>query len=172
MNRGEVSWADSPSQKRRPYLVLSRERAIPFLGAVVAVPAIRRIRGIPSEVRLDENDGMPDLLHADQAERGSPVRHVPAGHQPRRGGRDPTAQRRQRRPGVRVLAGGGPDSDVDSLVDHLDEDTYVWGIPRAQDELEALLGAKIHVGEVSCLRPSVRTEAFADSARVTSSCAS
>ena len=59
MNRGEVLWAESPSQKRRPYLVLSRERAIPFLGAVVAVPAIRRIRGIPSEVRLDENDGMP-----------------------------------------------------------------------------------------------------------------
>jgi predicted nucleotidyltransferase len=58
------------------------------------------------------------------------------------------------------------------LVDHLDEDTYVWGIPRAQDELEALLGAKVDVGEVSCLRPSVRADAFAHSARVASSCAS
>ena len=56
----------------------------------------------------------------------------------------------------------GPDSDVDLLVDHLDEDTYVWGIPRAQDELEALLGAKVDVGEVSSLRPSVRAEALAD----------
>ncbi len=59
VNRGEVWWAESPSQKRRPYLVLSRERAIPVLSAVVGVPATRTIRGIPTEVRLDEDDGMP-----------------------------------------------------------------------------------------------------------------
>jgi mRNA interferase MazF len=59
VNRGEVWWAESPSEKRRPYLVLTREAAIPVLGAVLAVPATRTVRGIPTEVVLDADDGMP-----------------------------------------------------------------------------------------------------------------
>ena len=59
MNRGEVWWAESPEGKRRPYLVLTRQAAIPVLHSVLAVPATRTVRGIPSEVALDVDDGMP-----------------------------------------------------------------------------------------------------------------
>jgi mRNA interferase MazF len=59
VNRGEVWWAESPSEKRRPYLVLSRQVAIDLLRTVIAVPATRTVRGIPTEVPLDQDDGMP-----------------------------------------------------------------------------------------------------------------
>jgi mRNA interferase MazF len=39
--------------------VLTRSEAIPVLKAVTAVPATRTIRSIPTEVPLDEEDGMP-----------------------------------------------------------------------------------------------------------------
>lgn len=60
MNRGEVWWAESPTGTRRPYLILTRQAAIPVLNAVLAVPATRTVRGIPTEVELDRDDGMPE----------------------------------------------------------------------------------------------------------------
>jgi mRNA interferase MazF len=60
VNRGEVWWAEAPEAGRRPYLVLTRQAAIPVLVRVLAVPATRKIRGIPTEVVLDEDDGMPE----------------------------------------------------------------------------------------------------------------
>jgi mRNA interferase MazF len=60
VKRGDVWWGEHPDLGRRPYLVLTREAAIPVLNAVIAVPATRRIREIPTEVVLDENDGMPE----------------------------------------------------------------------------------------------------------------
>jgi len=60
VNAGEVWWAESPNEKRRPYLVLTRQAAIPVLRTLIAVPATRRIRSIPTEVLLDETDGMPE----------------------------------------------------------------------------------------------------------------
>lgn len=60
MRRGEVWWASSPTGKRRPYLVLTRDAAIDVLHSVVAVPATRTVRGIPTEVQLDSSDGMPE----------------------------------------------------------------------------------------------------------------
>ncbi|HUY85564.1 MAG TPA: type II toxin-antitoxin system PemK/MazF family toxin [Acidimicrobiales bacterium] len=60
VNRGEVWWAESPNDKRRPYLVITRQASIPVLKTLIAVPATRRVRGIPSEVALDEADGMPE----------------------------------------------------------------------------------------------------------------
>ncbi|HYY80224.1 MAG TPA: type II toxin-antitoxin system PemK/MazF family toxin [Actinomycetes bacterium] len=59
MRRGEVWWVEHPVRGRRPYLVLTREAVIPLLGKVVAVPATRTIRGIPSELALSKDDGMP-----------------------------------------------------------------------------------------------------------------
>ena len=59
MNRGEVWWVESAAGARRPHLVLTRDRAIPVLAAVLAVPATTTVRGIPTEVPLDEDDGMP-----------------------------------------------------------------------------------------------------------------
>lgn len=59
MNHGEMWWAESPAQKRRPYLVLTRQTAIPVLHSVIAVPATRTVRAIPTHVELDRADGMP-----------------------------------------------------------------------------------------------------------------
>lgn len=59
MNRGEVWWAEHPVAGRRPVLVLTRQAAIPVLRTVMCVPATRTVRGIPTELLLDEDDGMP-----------------------------------------------------------------------------------------------------------------
>lgn len=57
--RGEVWWYEHPDAGRRPFLVLTRSEIVPVLAQVLAVPATRTIRGIPTEVPLDEDDGMP-----------------------------------------------------------------------------------------------------------------
>ena len=58
--RGEVWWVEHPEAGRRPFLVLTRQAAIPVLNSVLGVPATRTIRQIPTEVVLDEADGMPE----------------------------------------------------------------------------------------------------------------
>lgn len=40
--------------------MLTRQAAIPVLNALLAVPATRTIREIPTEVVLDKRDGMPE----------------------------------------------------------------------------------------------------------------
>lgn len=60
VTRGEVWWAEHPDVGRRPFLVLTRQSAVPVVNAVLAVPATRTIRGIPTEVSLDRSDGMPE----------------------------------------------------------------------------------------------------------------
>ena len=57
--RGEVWWHEAPDEGRRPYLVLTRDQAIPFLSRVIGVPTTRTIRRIPTEIPLDRSDGMP-----------------------------------------------------------------------------------------------------------------
>jgi mRNA interferase MazF len=59
VDRGEVWWVEEPEVGRRPHLILTRTAAIGVLRSLVAVPATRTIRGIPTEVTLDEGDGMP-----------------------------------------------------------------------------------------------------------------
>ena len=59
VNRAEVWWTELPELGRRPCLVLTRQDAIHVLNTVVGVPATRTIRGIPTEVRLGADDGMP-----------------------------------------------------------------------------------------------------------------
>ena len=59
VRRGEVWWYEDPRAGRRPFLILSRDEAIPVLNQVLAVPATRTVRGIPTEVELDGSDGMP-----------------------------------------------------------------------------------------------------------------
>lgn len=60
MNRGEIWWVEHPDAGRRPFLVLTRQAAIPVLSALLSVPATRTIRQIPTEVVLDRGDGMPE----------------------------------------------------------------------------------------------------------------
>jgi mRNA interferase MazF len=59
--RGEVWWYEHPAVGRRPFLILTRDAAVAVLNQVLAVPATRTIRGIPTEVPLDEDDGMPTV---------------------------------------------------------------------------------------------------------------
>lgn len=59
MNRAEIWWVEHPDTGRRPHLVLMRQAAIPILNSVLAVPATRKLRDIPTEVRLGPDDGMP-----------------------------------------------------------------------------------------------------------------
>lgn len=57
--RGEIWWFEHPEAGRRPFLILTRTEAVPVLNQVLAVPATTTVRRIPTEVPLDESDGMP-----------------------------------------------------------------------------------------------------------------
>lgn len=49
---------DLAADKRRPDIVLTRQAAIPGLSSVVVVTLTRSIRGLPTEVGFDEDDGL------------------------------------------------------------------------------------------------------------------
>ena len=57
--RGDVWWGEAPDAKSRPYLVLTRDEAIPVLRTVLVAPVTRTIRGIPTEVPLGSEEGLP-----------------------------------------------------------------------------------------------------------------
>lgn len=59
VKRGDICWIELPDEKRRPALVLTRDAAIPAMGQVVVASLTTKIRGIPIEVRLDADDGLP-----------------------------------------------------------------------------------------------------------------
>lgn len=59
MTRGEVWWSESPDWGRRPVLVLTREAVAGRLSAVLAALVTTVRRDIPTEVALDETDGLP-----------------------------------------------------------------------------------------------------------------
>lgn len=57
--QGEVWWAEA-EDKRRPVLVVTRSEAIPVLRWVIVAPVTRTVRGIPTEVRLGPEHGLPE----------------------------------------------------------------------------------------------------------------
>lgn len=57
--RGEVWWGETPDAKGRPFVVLTRNEAIPVLGTLLVAPVTRTIRRIPTEVRLGSEEGLP-----------------------------------------------------------------------------------------------------------------
>jgi mRNA interferase MazF len=60
MRRGEVWWANLPKPTgRRPVLILSRDIAIAVREFVTVAEVTRTIRGIPTEVALGRQDGLP-----------------------------------------------------------------------------------------------------------------
>ena len=59
LERGELWWVEHPNHRSRPHLVLHRNAIVNVLPRVLAVPATRTRRGIPTEVELDESDGVP-----------------------------------------------------------------------------------------------------------------
>jgi mRNA interferase MazF len=57
--RGDIRWYEfAPPDKKRPVLVLTRDSAIVYLTTVTVAPITSTIRGVPSEVALNEEDGM------------------------------------------------------------------------------------------------------------------
>jgi mRNA interferase MazF len=56
--RGEVWWGESPDEKGRPFLVVSRDVANEVMQRVLVAPVSRRIRGLPSELALGVDEGL------------------------------------------------------------------------------------------------------------------
>jgi mRNA interferase MazF len=57
--RGEVWWGETPEEKGRPFLVVSRDAANVVMQRVLVAPVTTRIRSIPSELPLGEAEGLP-----------------------------------------------------------------------------------------------------------------
>lgn len=57
--RGELWWGQAPDEKGRPYLIVSRDAANNVMQRVLVAPVTRRIRGLPSELALGVDEGLP-----------------------------------------------------------------------------------------------------------------
>lgn len=55
--QGEIWWAEA-EDKVRPVLVVTRDQALQVLRRIMVAPITRTVRGIPTEVPLDAEDGM------------------------------------------------------------------------------------------------------------------
>jgi len=87
LSRGDVClFRFAPPDKQRPVLVLTRESAIGHLATVTVAPITSTIRGVPSEVILDVDDGMKarcgvnlhNALTVEQARLGRRVANLSA----------------------------------------------------------------------------------------------
>jgi mRNA interferase MazF len=59
ITRGDVRlYQFAPPDKKRPVVVLTRDSAIAYLSTVTVAPITSTIRGVPSEVVLNEEDGV------------------------------------------------------------------------------------------------------------------
>lgn len=59
--RDEIFWVDlGGTAGRRPVCVLTRDAAIPVLRALTCAPITRTIRGIPTEVEVGPEHGLPE----------------------------------------------------------------------------------------------------------------
>src|SRR5258708_28981305 len=57
--RGDIRlYQFAPPDKKRPVVVLTRGSAIAYLSTVTVAPITSTIRGVPSEVVLNDEDGM------------------------------------------------------------------------------------------------------------------
>jgi mRNA interferase MazF len=76
LRRGEVRWyAFARPDKKRPVVILTRDSVLEYLGEATIAPVTRTVRGIPSEVPLGPDDGMPEpcavnLDHVQTVARG------------------------------------------------------------------------------------------------------
>ncbi|HNJ97808.1 MAG TPA: type II toxin-antitoxin system PemK/MazF family toxin [Ilumatobacteraceae bacterium] len=58
IQQGDIWWGAPADEKPRPYLVITRQRAIDAMRAVSVAPVTRRVRGLVSEVVLGPADGV------------------------------------------------------------------------------------------------------------------
>ena len=65
LRRGEVRWYEfARPDKRRPVVVLTRDSVLEYLAEATVAPVTRTVRGIPSEVVLGPEDGLPERCAA------------------------------------------------------------------------------------------------------------
>ncbi len=57
--RGELWWGETPDEKGRPFLVVSRDAANAVMARVLVAPVTTRVRGVPSELPLGADEGLP-----------------------------------------------------------------------------------------------------------------
>ncbi len=55
--QGEIWWAEA-EDKRRPVLIVSRSDASQYLNRVIVAPITKTVRGLPTEIPLDESHGL------------------------------------------------------------------------------------------------------------------
>ncbi len=70
--QGDIWWAEA-EDKRRPVLVVTRSEGIPSLDRIVVAPVTRTIRGIPTEIVLDAEEGL-DVPCAASFDNLQPIR--------------------------------------------------------------------------------------------------
>jgi mRNA interferase MazF len=58
INRGDVFDAEVPGLGRRPAVVVTRQVAIPFLANVIVAMVTATIRGLPTEIPLEREQGL------------------------------------------------------------------------------------------------------------------
>jgi mRNA interferase MazF len=57
--QGELWWLETPDEKGRPVLVVSRDEANAMMRRVMVAPVTRTIRAVPSQLRLGREEGLP-----------------------------------------------------------------------------------------------------------------
>lgn len=57
--RGELWWGESPDEKGRPFLIVSRDAANQVMQRVLVAPVTSRIRDVPSELAVGPQEGLP-----------------------------------------------------------------------------------------------------------------
>ena len=56
--QGELWLLETPNQKRRPVLIITRDEVIPVVNNVVVAPVTSTIRDIPTCIPLDADEGI------------------------------------------------------------------------------------------------------------------
>ncbi len=56
--QGDIWWAET-EDKRRPVLIVTRSEAVPVLTRLVVAPVTTNVRGIPTELGLGTDEGLP-----------------------------------------------------------------------------------------------------------------
>jgi len=57
--RGEIWWLETPDDRGRPVLVISRNEANLVMRRVTVAPVTRTIRSAPSQLPLGRDEGLP-----------------------------------------------------------------------------------------------------------------
>lgn len=57
--RGDLWWLETPDDKGRPVLVISRDEANSVMRRVMVAPVTRTLRSAPSQLPLGRDEGLP-----------------------------------------------------------------------------------------------------------------